>query len=617
MKYLAKSKAFQGAFLCAAVLFGATACTDDHFDVQASVSGANTIWENIAAQENLFDFANILSQTVVMKDDNDDKSKITYKDLLDQPQSFTVWAPKNGTYNAKTYTDMLESIKSATDKAERLKLMYNLSTQFVGSHVARYNYESQHSRQKVTMLNSKRYYYDAGASDFNGVTVVVSDSDLHSSNGTVHLLNGISEYNYNLVDYIENDPRFSKMYEFYSSPQVQERTFSETSSTEGTLNENGEMVYVDSVYITTNEVESGTHASISHEDSLYLATYYTNDAWDEAVAALKPYFKYGSSYGYDYSTTINKFARDTTFNDQAKDSLADYNVKYLLQSTMFFNPKSFNVADPTNSSEIVNAALYADSLLSTNPGWIYYNKASYGKGAQAINPMFGSNTEPLKASNGYIFALDHFNTDIAYAWHCKNDVSSVICFLDGDDGMATSTSYNLDDSNINPAWNSDPSHPQGSFEDDMFMRFTRTTSGSNSAPSGTMNLYFRMPLLFSGAYKISIVTAPSTILAAYADNENYQDEDITFTARLYEDNRTASLDGNRNVTRVTVTADNSKVDTVVLFDKYEVAKCYYGLPDEVESYPILNITVGGRGGTSLRALNIGAIIYEPYREENE
>lgn len=600
MKYIIKNKVFQGAFLCAAVLFGATACTDDHFDVKTGGVESNTIWENISSQSELSDFADILKKTIVMKDDNDTRTTLTYDNLLLQPQSFTVWAPKNGTYNAQTYKDQLDqalellSSNDPTEVSEGRAIMYRVSSQFVGSHIARYNYESDKANQKVTMLNSKRYYYNAGANEFNSVATDPTTADLHSSNGTVHLLNGLSAFNYNLYDYMENDTRFSKMFEFYTSPEIQTETFSESGSTEGTLNDNGDMVYADSVFVVDNDIYNTLNASIQNEDSLYLATYYTDQAWEEAIAAFEPYFQYGSVYEYDWSNTTNTFGPDTSFTDAVKDSLRLYNTKYLLESSMYFNPNRFGL-NTTDSAMIINHALTADSLISTNRT-IYYNKE---KGN--TNPMYGSNVEPLKASNGYIFALDHFNADVAYAWQSKEEVYSYIDFLRSNgDGMASNSTITLDESNRNPAI-------PGSFKNDMFMRFNR--EGTN-----LMRLWFRMPQLMSGHYKVSIVTAPSTIMSVYADNENYQNENISFVARLFEDNGDTQLCGANNNARVT--ASNEKVDTVVLWNDYEVKKCYYGLPESIESFPILDIMVQANN-TNLRALNIGAIIVEPYRPENE
>ena len=51
----------KAGLLGAAVLLGFTACTDDHFDIQPStVSGSNTIWQNVEANADLDSVAMIL-----------------------------------------------------------------------------------------------------------------------------------------------------------------------------------------------------------------------------------------------------------------------------------------------------------------------------------------------------------------------------------------------------------------------------------------------------------------------------------------------------------------------------------------------------------------------------
>ena len=271
----------KGGFWGVAALFGVTACSDDHFDIQtAGPVGSKTIWQNIEEQPQLDSLAMILSRTVVMKDENDQKSVLTYAELLNQSQSFTVFAPLNGTYNAKQYIDLLNEadnlMASGTEegKAQALALRYTVSNQFAGNHIARFNYESNQRAQDVRMLNSKLCEFNAGDKLFNGVSL--SSDEYNASNGTMHVLNGQSPFRNNIYDFMENDSRFSDIYAYLSDPLIETREFSESQSTQGAMNENGEMIYVDSVYVTHNEVLDYCGALISNEDSLYIAMIPTN-----------------------------------------------------------------------------------------------------------------------------------------------------------------------------------------------------------------------------------------------------------------------------------------------------------------------------------------------------
>ena len=84
------------------MLLGVCACTDDHFDVvnNPTMGGNQTIWQNIQSNPELSEFADLLQRTRVMKNKDDRNATQSFASLLDQPQSFTVWAPLNGTFDA-------------------------------------------------------------------------------------------------------------------------------------------------------------------------------------------------------------------------------------------------------------------------------------------------------------------------------------------------------------------------------------------------------------------------------------------------------------------------------------------------------------------------------------
>ena len=101
------------------MLLGATACSDDHFEIkQGTVTELNTLWENMHEHELADSLAMILSRTIVMKSKTDKSGKTseglyTYDQLLNSLQSFTVWAPVNGTYNARHYLNLLDQRDAA------------------------------------------------------------------------------------------------------------------------------------------------------------------------------------------------------------------------------------------------------------------------------------------------------------------------------------------------------------------------------------------------------------------------------------------------------------------------------------------------------------------------
>ena len=586
----------KGGFWGVAALFGVTACSDDHFDIQtAGPVGSKTIWQNIEEQPQLDSLAMILSRTVVMKDENDQKSVLTYAELLNQSQSFTVFAPLNGTYNAKQYIDLLNEadnlMASGTEegKAQALALRYTVSNQFAGNHIARFNYVSNQSAQDVRMLNSKLCEFNAGDKLFNGVSL--SSDEYNASNGTMHVLNGQSPFRNNIYDFMENDSRFSDIYAYLSDPLIETREFSESQSTQGAMNENGEMIYVDSVYVTHNEVLDYCGALISNEDSLYIAMIPTNEAWKEAIETLKPYLNYADEYGYDTQNRVvnnSYFGQTQTFTQEERDSLFEYNAKMMLAQSMFVNPSTFDGIDTSDSAAVISHALSADSLIATNYV-IYYNPTP---GQQ--NPIFNP-AVPTRASNGYIFPLEHFKTDPRYVWMTETEFSPSGSYMFGQN-LANYSTITLTDANRN-------TEIEGAEDVDYIVRFEK---------SGSMSLYFRMPSnLLSGEYKISAVMAPSAILLNYAESEEAQDEEIEFDATIETDyNQTMG----QRVTGLTVSPE--KVDTVVLWENFKFERAYYGLPEEVSSFPVLRLSLSPRY-RNCNALNIIQFIIEPARPNED
>ena len=106
----------------ALVLF--SACADDHFDVKRWGAGDKTLWESVESNPQLTDFAALLKRTKVMKSKDDRTATLTAAELLAQNQSFTMWAPLNGTFNPKAWNDTLDvaaTYLSSASEADRKK----------------------------------------------------------------------------------------------------------------------------------------------------------------------------------------------------------------------------------------------------------------------------------------------------------------------------------------------------------------------------------------------------------------------------------------------------------------------------------------------------------------
>lgn len=590
-----------GCLLGATLLLGVGACTDDHFDIQpGTITGSKTLWQNIAETPELDSLAMILQRAKVLKDEDDKGQKQTYAELLSSPQELTVWAPKNGTYNARHYLDILDQADEVrlTDTVAARELDYVVSNQFVGNHLARFNYESTAGRQQIRMMNSKLCFYDAAAGTFNGVTVDPQMASVNASNGMLHVLDGQSPFAYNLYDYMENDTLFSDIYAVIAAQDV--KNFDETSSTQGAMNSNGQMEYIDSVFTTTNEILDGSLASVRDEDSLYVAIIPTNTAYAEAQAVVSELYNYGNSYNYEWSSSSNDFLHKG--NDGLKfnvDSLKSLSTNRAIVQSMFISPATFSSIDRTDSAAVINYVLYADSLITTNNQVLYNELAGTGQ----PNPIFGGKT-PVKASNGYIFPVDHYTYDPAYTFIRKTDLFAYNSYnLASVTGATTSSGTVV-------TLNSDSRNPEvgGDVEDDMYSYFY--VDGNN-----TLRINFRLNNVYSGHYKVSIQMLPNRVNLgniSYDSDGEEQVEEPLFTAELFDD------DGDRIGSAVqNISVRQDSISTIVLWDDIEFPKSYRDLPSGYTSFPYLRISMSytqQRRG-NCHALSIAKVVLEPVRDE--
>ena len=613
----------KGGTLALVAMLGLTACTDDHFDIFGGDGTSNqTIWQNIESNPQLSQLKQILSRSYMMRSETDKINPSTTKtlaQLLDEPQSFTVWTPLDGTYDAQRYLDILDQAEAAYDSAgvcsEFLKMEYAVANQFVYNHVARFNYESNPAEQEVILLNGKKVKYTAGGDnpEFNGVAI--QGSPIVASNGTMHLIGTNSPFAYNIYDYIVASDQLKKLSEYLFDPSIDKYTFSEGSSVQGALNENGDMVYVDSVWNHTNDILNECNAKLQNEDSLYVAILPTDGAWDAAVENLSKYFKYQSTYYYDWSNANSAFANNkaATAYKLNVDSLTNYNVKASMIRSAFFSPSTWHgISAAKDSAEVVDYALTADSLISTNHT-IYYNSNMGG-----INPMFNGQ-KPEHASNGYVFCVDEYAVQPEYTWMKKEEIDPTSQYNMAMQAMANSHCTEKNGSTILLTSLNRDSIVADPFEVTKYQRFQR-------ADRNTLQVDYRLSNLMSASYTIKAVLAPSRICYDIVPNDTVT-EISTFYVQVLDDkgNALEIAEGNngtsaKNKTRsVDFTVDQDAVTEYVVIPRIDIPYSYYGLPSDCNTFCRLrfNSEYDRKKSTEGDGLNIVRIVIEPYRETAE
>lgn len=592
----------KAGLLGAAVLLGFTACTDDHFDIQPStVSGSNTIWQNVEANADLDSVAMILRRCKVMKSQTDKSAKQTYAELLATSQQLTAWLPKNGTFNAKQYLDELDSaaVLRAKDEMAGTRAEYDVANRFARNHIARFNYESNMGEQRIALMNSKIVNYNAGEGTFNGVKLDAANANILSSNGMLHVLDGESQFAYNIFERLQVDSRFAKIYGDIDKYNVY--TFSASSSTQGSMNHNGSMEYVDSVWSRTNSLISDARLTyLTDEDSLFVSVIPTDAAYEAARQKLQGLFKYAKSYNYAWDASkrdwTNKGTNALKFNT---DSLTTYNVTDRILSASSFSV-GYNTEGPVTTSNpqaFLNHVLTADSL-NTNVGLVIYNK---DKGN--VNPIFDGQTadDAIKASNGYIFAVDNYNYDPSYSFIQKININGRNTAQVTGSTSEQAQYVTLDNENQNAEVNVD------ALGVDNFYYYFPVSGNSQ------LNIDFKLNRVISTKYKISIVLLPNRVninnIRAEEDGTIIEEKPV-FDVQIRDDKGSVIGKAVKNVS-----VDQNKVEKKVLWEEFEFPYAYYGLPSGYESFPVLRISMSyaqQRKG-KCKALSIAKVILEPVR----
>lgn len=592
----------KAGLLGAAVLLGFTACTDDHFDIQPStVSGSNTIWQNVEANADLDSVAMILRRCKVMKSQTDKSAKQTYAELLATSQQLTAWLPKNGTFNAKQYLDELDSaaVLRAKDEMAGTRAEYDVANRFARNHIARFNYESNMGEQRIALMNSKIVNYNAGEGTFNGVKLDAANANILSSNGMLHVLDGESQFAYNVFERLQVDSRFAKIYGDIDKYNVY--TFSSSSSTQGSMNHNGSMEYVDSVWSRTNSLISDARLNdLTDEDSLFVSVIPTDAAYEAARQKLQGLFKYAKSYNYAWDESkrdwTNKGTNALKFNT---DSLTTYNVTDRILSASSFSV-GYNSDGPVTTSNpqaFLNHVLTADSL-NTNVGLVIYNK---DKGN--VNPIFDGQTadDAIKASNGYIFAVDNYNYDPSYSFIQKININGRNTAQVTGSTSEQAQYVTLNNENQNAEVNVD------ALGVDNFYYYFPVSGNSQ------LNIDFKLNRVISTKYKISIVLLPNRVninnIRTEEDGTVIEEEPV-FDVQIRDDKGSVIGKAVKNVS-----VDQNKVEKKVLWEEFEFPYAYYGLPSGYESFPVLRISMSyaqQRKG-KCKALSIAKVILEPVR----
>lgn len=540
-----------GGALGLLTVFGFSSCTDDHYDINNATTAKGTLWENMLATQKCDSFAMILSKTIVDKKDYGTPATLTYEQLLKSNKVMTVWAPKDGTYNAAKWLNMLSdaSNKKANEQVEQ---------QFVANHIAYFNYNGSYPvSQRILLANDKYATYDAGGKTFMDVPISSDYTNVPSTNGTLHLIESQSPFLPNLREVLQLYPSLSKIYEYMESRDTV--VFSESASTPGTTVE-GKVHYVDSVFYKYNKV----YPSIAeNEDSLCAAIIPSNQAWEEAIAKISPYYNYKSRYAYHLAED-GKYSLDTIKADSVKEAM----TINAIVNNMFYSLHEQPSFDVENASVSTVGDFFrsCDSLMSVN---YYSNTDRYHQHAPECWEL-AEGKDPIEVSNGYAFITDHFNFTPSKAWQYDVEVEAEDSWY-----IDTNSNFTKNTSTINPTGITQ-TVSEGTVNPNVIGKVSGSKFREVSPRTNNAKLWisYNLPSILSGTYDIYVVMLPENI----TDSLLTKVRSTKFKARITPEMNDYAVAQNQVTSEDFITTPGA-IDTILLFENYKFPYAYAGLPN--------------------------------------
>lgn len=264
--------------LCCGAAAAFTACSDwtDHYEDPLSLSGSEpTIWQAMQQRPELSDFCDVLTKTKVFK--HHKKTDVSYADLLDGAQTYTVLAPVNGSFNKDSLLSLL-----ATNRGDSM-----VERSFVGNHLSYNLISNDGTPTEFFLLNTKR----ATIGNNKALDIPIKEGNIKAKGGVMHVLQSALPYRNNLYEIMLNDPRYSLIGEQLASYEQDE--FDPNQSVEGGMVD-GEQIYADSVFIERNLLLDRV-GKLAAEDSTYLFIVPTADEWQRVWQEAMRYYRFDAT----------------------------------------------------------------------------------------------------------------------------------------------------------------------------------------------------------------------------------------------------------------------------------------------------------------------------------
>ena len=553
--------------MTAVAALGFQSCTDwdDHYNVATDPGNTadQTIWEQINSNPKLSHFATLLQ-------------KVGYDKVLSDNQSYTVWAPNNDTYDFEKYNAMSDSL---------------LKAEFLNNHIARgYHRAVGTIEERVHLLNKKVMDFTG-----NGIYTLGSQSietaNILSKNGIVHLMKDYMDFRPNFYESFLRNENTSQLAKLFLGAMKKE--IDKTNSIEGPMKD-GEITYLDTVYVESNKMFSNINAILDAEDSTYTMIVPTDKAWETSYAKVKSYYKFPKSIQpftveNDEKTGELKYTRAsvTTLNADSLTKL--YAQSALLEPLVF----SHTVNKVFQNKDIPNAS--TDSIKSTT-GDIICNTLNYqSSNSRLVNDAADLfvNCQKQKMSNGNAWITDTIRLKPWDSWcpviHLRAQNGS---YQAGTDKVSLAQNVRVSSDNRNP-------NVEGSMHSTSFYEVT-------SNLGATPETYFYVPAMWSTPYAVYLTMVPANITDEEAEVKTQK-----FQIRSFQNDENGGTyntfaptplkkDFNTTTNYATVTFDFGTQESSRIVPKFmgvfTPAFCYRNLSNfsDPVPLPVFNIRSGDR-----------------------
>ena len=298
---------------------------NDHYEGNGLEQVDQTLWQQLKGNSQLSDFCQVLQETKVFRMHK--KTPVSYADLLNSGQSFTVVAPVNGTFNKDSLLQLVQ-----TAQGDSVVERY-----FVHNHLSRSLNSTGVDAKTMLLLNKKHVTMEEGS--IEGVNL--TNSNIRAKNGILHVATRPLPYQRSLYETLSDIPELSSIGKVLR--QYEEDYFDANSSVSSGIIE-GVPVYVDSVVIERNRMLQQI-GLINAEDSTYWMVAPTTESWQKAWDEAKKYFKYDQKVlkrdSIEQHWTTRALLDDAIFNITDQRTLVDslVSVQYLANRTSSTNGK--------------------------------------------------------------------------------------------------------------------------------------------------------------------------------------------------------------------------------------------------------------------------------------